>query len=107
MRVGTSNFLRSSVKSVGEGLDAVEGGFVSGQHPLEPERIAQALRDLRAWPVGAVERCAEILEELRAVVEEASADQVDRLHRRAAETGGRLPNQQRHRAALPGPTPPL
>src|SRR5437899_8196782 len=82
----------------GEGLDAVEGGLVSGQHPLEPERIAQALRDLRAWPVGAVERCAEILEELRAVVEDASADLVERLHRQAAGIGGRLQHQGRHRA---------
>ena len=28
---------------------------MTGQHPLQPERIPQALRDLGARPVGAVE----------------------------------------------------
>lgn len=48
--------------------------------------------------VGAVERRAEILEELRAVGEDAGADPVERLHRQAAGIGGRLQHQRRHRA---------
>src|SRR5712692_4573598 len=67
-----------------EGLDAVEGGFVSSQHPLEPERIAQALRAFGAWPVGAVEGRAEILEKLRAIREDAGANLVERAHRQPA-----------------------
>ena len=40
----------------GESFNAVGDGFVSGQHPLEPERIAQTLRNLGARPVGTIER---------------------------------------------------
>src|SRR5713226_10467972 len=46
---------------LGEGFDAVEDGFVSSQHPLEPKRVAQALRDVGARTVGAVEGRTEIL----------------------------------------------
>ena len=41
---------------------------------------------------------AEILEELRAVGEDAGADLVERFHRQAAGIGGRLQHQRRHRA---------
>ena len=83
---------------LGERLDAVVDGLEAGQHPLQPERIAQTLRDLGARPVGAVERRAEILEELRAVGEDAGADLVEHLDRQAAGIGGRLQHQRRHRA---------
>src|SRR2546425_6773732 len=81
-----------------EGLDAVEGGFVSSQHPLEPERIAQALRAFGAWPVGAVEGRAEILEKLRAIREDAGANLVERAHRQPAGIGGGLWDPRGHRA---------
>ena len=51
----------------GESLDAIEGSFVAAQHPLKPERILYALRDLGAWPVVAVKRIAEFPEELRPI----------------------------------------
>src|SRR5260370_13142473 len=40
----------------GERLDAIEGSIEPALHPLEPERVAKALRHLGARPVGAVER---------------------------------------------------
>ena len=83
---------------LGERLDAVEDGLDVRQHPLQPERVPQSLRDLGARPVGAVERRAQILEELRAVGEHAGAELVERLHRQAAGIGGRLQHQRRHRA---------
>src|SRR5579864_9680909 len=51
----------------GEGFDAIVGGLEPTLHALEPERIAQALRDFGAGAVGAVEGRAQILEKLRAV----------------------------------------
>ena len=68
----------------GERFDAVVDGFVSGHHALQPEGIAQALRDFRAGPVGAVEGRAEVLAELRAVGQ----------HGRR-ESGRRLPSASR------------
>src|SRR5258708_3954019 len=50
--------------SFGKRLDAVEYRFMSSHDSLEPEGIAQALRDLGAGTIGAVERCTKILEEL-------------------------------------------
>jgi len=64
-----------------EGLDAIEDSPEAGLHPLEPERVTQALRDLGPRAVGTVERRGQILEELRAVVEHAGADLVERFHR--------------------------
>ena len=66
---------------LGEGLDAVEDVFETRQHSLEPERVSQALRDLGARPVGAIERRGEILEELRAIPEHAGADIVENINR--------------------------
>src|SRR5271166_5628378 len=48
---------------LGERLDAVNDAVEAGQHPLEPEGVSQPLRDLGTGPVGAVEGCAEVLEE--------------------------------------------
>ncbi len=50
--------------SLGELLDAVEAGFVRGQHTLQPERITQALRDLGTGAVRTIKRRAEIFEKL-------------------------------------------
>src|ERR1022692_4533730 len=62
---------------LGECLDAVEGVLVTGLHPLEPERVDHALRDLGTGPVGPEERAAgEILVELRAVGDGVEADLV-------------------------------
>ena len=83
---------------LGEGLDAVVDALEAGLHPLQPEGVAQALRDLRARPVGAVERGAEVLEELRAVGQDGGADLVEDLDRQAAGIGGRLQHQRRDRA---------
>src|SRR5437867_8844538 len=57
-----------------EGLDAIEGSVETGLHPLEPERVPKALRNLGARPVGAVERRAEVLEELGTVGKDTGAD---------------------------------
>src|SRR5216684_1825868 len=76
MSVGTSNFVRSSVKSVSE----------------------KALRHLGARPVGAVERRAEILEELGAVGEDIPADLVERIDRQAARIGRSFEHKWRHRS---------
>src|SRR6202521_3932644 len=77
----------------GEGFDTIESSFVPGHHPLKPERVPQALRDLGARPVGAIERRTEILKKLRAVVADSSADLVERVHRQSAGIGGRLQHQ--------------
>jgi hypothetical protein len=81
-----------------EGLDAVEDGAETGQHPLEPERVAKALRDLGARPVGTVEWFAQILEELRAVGQDAGADTIEHVDRQAAGVGLRLEHNRRYRA---------
>jgi len=49
----------------GKGLDAIERGFQSDLHALEPELIAQSLRELGAGAVAAIERQAQILIELK------------------------------------------
>ena len=48
----------------GKRLDAVQFSLKTPFHPLEPERIAEALADLCAGPVGAEEGRREVLEEL-------------------------------------------
>jgi hypothetical protein len=53
---------------LGERLDAVVAGLVPAQHALQPERITQALGNFRAFPVGAIERNREVLQELRPVI---------------------------------------
>src|SRR5258706_3671520 len=83
---------------LGERLDAVEHPFVAGLHALEPERVTEALGDLGARPIGAVERRSQIFEELRAVGEDVGPDLVERLHRQPAGIGGRSQHQRRHRA---------
>src|SRR5450759_4539625 len=70
---------------------------MTGLHPLEPERVDRALRDLGSGPVGPEERAAgEILVELRAVDDGAEADLVERLDRQAAGIGRRLQHQRRN-----------
>jgi len=71
---------------------------VSTHHPLQPKRIAQALGDSCAIPVGAVERLAQILEELRPVAQDPSANLVKDLHRQSPWIGGRLEHERRHGA---------
>ena len=67
---------------LGERLDAVEGVLDTGLHPLEPERIDHALRDLGTGLVGSEERAAgEILVELRGVGDGAVAYLVEHLNR--------------------------
>ena len=83
---------------LGEGLDAVEHALEAGPHPLEPERVAQARRDLGARPVGPVERPGQVLEKLGAVREDAGADLIEGLHRQAARVGDGLQHDRRHRA---------
>src|SRR5207249_4189194 len=81
-----------------ESLDALIDGLVSCHHPLEPERIAQALRDLGARPVGPVKGYGEVLEELGAISLHAGTDLVEHLHWQAARIRGRLRHQRRRRA---------
>ena len=69
---------------LGESLDAVEDAFETSLHALEPERVPQALGDLGARPVGAIEWYGEIFEELGAVGEDIGADLVKGFHGQAA-----------------------
>ena len=46
---------------LGEGLDAIEGGFESDLHRPQPEHVTNALRDPGTRPVGAVEGGADLL----------------------------------------------
>jgi hypothetical protein len=62
-----------------KGLDTIDHCIETGLHPLQPERIPQALRNLGILPVGSVERCGEILEELRTIGEDSGTDLVERL----------------------------
>jgi hypothetical protein len=81
---------------LGKRLDAVQGVLVPGPHPLEPEQVHHALRNLSPGSVGPEERTAgKILVELRAVGQGAQADLVERLHRQAAGIGRRLQHQRR------------
>src|ERR1035437_6902513 len=82
----------------GKRLDAVELVLETAPHTLKPERVADALADLRARPVGAEEGRTEILKELRAVGGNTGADTIERLHWQAAGIGVRLEHQWRHRA---------
>ena len=65
-------------------------GRHSRHHALQPEGLAHAFGDLRARPVVAVERQAEVLPELRAVGEDARSELIERLDRRAAGIAGVL-----------------
>src|SRR5262249_15979944 len=79
-RVGMSNFLRSSVKSVSDkGLDAVVGVLQAGLHAPEPELIERALRDLRTRSVRAKELRSEVFVGLRVVLGEAVSEAVEDL----------------------------
>src|ERR1039457_1957996 len=119
IRVGMSNFLRSSVKFVvavddqgwhvellevlrevrlGKRLDAVELVLETALHGPKPECVSNALADFCARSVGAEERHGEILVELRAVGGDARADGIKLLDREAAGIGVRLEHQRRHRA---------
>ena len=50
--------------SLGKGFNALVDGFVPCEHRLEPKGVAQALRNLCARPIGAIERRAKIPHEL-------------------------------------------
>jgi len=53
IKVGTSNFLRSSVVSVSEKhRDAEVTGRHAGHHAPQPERVAHTFRDFRVVPVA-------------------------------------------------------
>ena len=64
---------------LGKCLDTKIGGGKTGHHPLEPERVAQALRNLGVRSVGPIEGRGEILEKLRTVGEDTGADLIERV----------------------------
>src|SRR5947209_4933320 len=82
---------------LGEDLDAVEGAFETDLHRPQPERVPNALRHLGTRPVGAVEGCAKVLIELRAIPGNACTDLVERLDGQAARIGLCLEHQWRYR----------
>src|SRR5262249_28921943 len=86
--------IRSEI-SLRERLDAEVGAGKAGHHPLAPERLTNALGDIRAGPVVAVEGHAEVLPELRAVGDDVGAQLVEHLDRQAAGIGGRLQHDRR------------
>ncbi len=87
---------------LGEGLDAFVGVLETGLHAPEPELVEQALRDLGAGPVGAVERNCEILVELRAVLDEARTHAVEHLDGQPLGIGGGLQHERWHRGDQDG-----
>src|SRR5262249_4977848 len=87
---------------LGERLDAEVGGREAGHHALQPEGLTHPFRDLRARAVVAVERQAEVLEELRAVGKDSGAEPVEHLHRQTAEVGSGFQHQRRHGADQDG-----
>src|SRR5260370_40002793 len=74
----------------GERLDAEEGAGEARHLALEPEFPDDALRDLRARAVVAVERQAVIQPELRAVGLNAGPEPAEHRDRHAAQAGWRL-----------------
>src|SRR3954452_24591627 len=76
-----------------ERLDAVERALQSRLHRHQPERVAGPLRDGRAWPVGAVERRAQVLVELRTIGRQSGAELVEHLDRRTLRIGVGLEHQ--------------
>src|SRR5206468_451706 len=66
---------------LGERLHALVGGGHAALHAEMPEVVEDSLRHLRAGSVGAVEAEAEVLPELRAVLEQRGADLVEDLER--------------------------
>lgn len=69
----------------GKCLDAIVSSLMPAKHSLQPKGVAQTLRDLVAGPVRTIERSAEILEELRSIVEHAGADLIEHF-----QSAGRL-----------------
>ena len=76
--------------------DAVKFVLEAALYALKPERVTDTLADLRARPVGTVERYRQILKELRTVSCDSSADAVEYFKRQAAWIGVRLEHQRRH-----------
>ncbi len=75
---------------LGESLDAIECAFEADGHRPQPEHVPNALRYLRTRPVSTVERCAEILVELRAICTKTGAELIEHLDGQAARIGCRL-----------------
>src|SRR6266436_3272186 len=71
----------------GKRLDAKVAGGESSHHALKPERFAHACRDLRARPVVAVKWQCQVLEELRAVGDDAGADLIEYHDGQSARIG--------------------
>ncbi len=81
---------------LGEGLDALVGVLETGLHAPGPELVEQALRDLGAGPVGAVERTCKLPVELRAVLGEARTQAVEHLDRQPLGIGTGLQQERGH-----------
>src|SRR3546814_6676070 len=78
--------------------DAVEQALETAVHALPHEFVAHRFRNHRAVTVIAVEGQREVLEELRAIVEGALADDVEDVDRHAAGVGYGLEHQRGDRA---------
>src|SRR2546425_1107335 len=95
--VGTSIFLRSSVWSVSENT------LMHSYTPRIPacmpcsQGVAEPLGDVRARSVGAIERTAQVFEELRTVGLDPRANPIEDLHRQAAGICGGLQHQRSNR----------
>ena len=73
---------------LGKRLDAVQLSLKTSLHALKPERIAEALANLGARSVRTEERRRQVLEELRAVGQNAGADIVESFDRQSAGITG-------------------
>ena len=68
---------------------------MAGHHPCSQKESRKPCETLEPWPVGPVERRAEILEELRTVGRTRGAELVEDLDRQACWVRGRLQHQRR------------
>ncbi len=84
--------------ALGERLNGGEDARDTGLHTLQPERVKDGLRHLRVWPIRAVIRHAQVLEEPRAIGQHAGAHASESLDRQAAGVSGRLHHQWCHGA---------
>ena len=83
--------------ALGELPDAVVGRLEADLRAHQPELITDALRHVRARPIGAVERDAQIGEQLRTIGEHLGPQVVEHLHGGSIWVGRRLEHQRGNR----------
>src|SRR4029077_2512268 len=89
--VGTSNFLRSSWKSVSENALMLSERFLRPPCMLHSQNWSSIpCETFRAWSIGAIEHDGEVFPELRTVLSETAAQSVENFERNPFWVGSRL-----------------